>query len=129
MFNLGKEHFEYDIEQITEDEYELKLTYKFNHNFMMDMLKKSMTKVEKKLGRNIELIEDQIEEFTIPDNYKPHFFKILRTSLLKDIRKLKKEFMKDGFRIVTYEIKEAVYTKISRDKWKSEILLGGICSI
>lgn len=112
---------DYEIEQLNETDYKLKMSYEFNNNLFMTGFSKSLKKLRH------ESIKDSVipNGFEVPDSLKSKYFPMLAKIIASDVFKIRKECKSDNFEIVSFDISDVRYIKKTDDLWDCIISIKG----
>ena len=117
---------DYEIDSISDDEYELKIFLKTSDNAFNSLLKKNISKVQRKLGGVKKVDFDSWagdkEFIVLPKIY----FNLLATALKKSVKKIKLQLLADKVELVSGRIVDAYYQRKSEDNlWIINVIIRG----
>lgn len=115
--------FHWSFKILDESDYRLVLTYHATSKLFNSILRKSMSKLEKKKG--IKVPENVLEQFTIPEDQKRHMIPLLTRFTKKNVAFVMKEVKKYGVVCITGKVIDAYYNKLKTEEWEIKIFVKG----
>lgn len=117
---------DYEIDSISDDDYELKIYLKTSSNSFNSFLKRSMSKVQRKLGgikkAEFDSWQGDKEFIVMPKIYH----NLLATALRKCVKQIKLKLLVDKIELTSGRIVEAYYKRDSvSNVWNLNVVIRG----
>ena len=123
---MNKDVWDYDIEEISSDDFKLELRLITNKSVFKNLLNKSFSKLQRS-GAGIS--KKDFEAWKMPDMVviPEEYFPILSLPIKTLVNQVRLQCLKDNVELVkgTGKIKDAWYQKVKDDKWQINIVIHG----
>lgn len=121
---LANNQYHYSFNCVNKSDFDLFLTYQTTTRLFKMMFSKTMQKLAKKHNMKIDFDPDdpRTNKFSIPQQFKKVMFPQIQVGIKKHLKHVYKVVAKDGYKILSSNIKEVIFEKI-KEKEKYNILI------
>lgn len=124
MSNTDK--WDYEIEEVSSDDFELKLHLITKKGVFKNLLNKSFAKLQRNVGG---ISKKDFETYNMPDIVviPEEYFPILSLPIKSLVNQVRLQCLKDKVELIkgTGKIKEAWYQKVNKEEWQINIVIRG----